>query len=239
MEAGDTEVESLNDLERIIARAGQFGIRLVLIGGYAVRAYTRGYRYTKDIDFVMSKKDIGGIVALLKEFGYEVSETEFGIAGRKTITAGRIDLHISTGEVYDASTGSTYPFSDDRLAGAAEREITGFLPRGKDIRVSAPVVLLEDLLILKLMMRDREKDYIDIVSLLFDCGNSVDIDEISRRCEAAGLSGHIRARVQDFMGKLRTGIIRRSWEKASGARLQAKDETKIRKLLRDLERLLA
>ena len=46
------EREGLNDLGRIGKEAEGWGLNLVLIGGYAVRAYTRGYRYTKDIDLV-------------------------------------------------------------------------------------------------------------------------------------------------------------------------------------------
>lgn len=51
-EASKTVV-SLKDLERIDQEAKNFQINLILIGGYAVRAYTypRSWRFTKDVDF--------------------------------------------------------------------------------------------------------------------------------------------------------------------------------------------
>jgi len=48
------ERESLEDLEEILGQSRKLGIGLMLIGGYAVAAYTRGYRYTKDIKHYMA-----------------------------------------------------------------------------------------------------------------------------------------------------------------------------------------
>jgi len=233
------EVESLKDLERIIADTKLWGLRLVLIGGYAVRAYTRGYRYTKDIDFVMLKKDTGKIIALLKGLGYEASETGFGLAGRKTIGGGFIDLHISVGEVYDYSTDKNYFVSGEMLDEAGEHGISGFLAQGREIRVVAPAVSLEDLLIMKLMTRNRAKDRIDVVSLLLDCGSRVDVEKISKRCGLAGISAHVRKNAQGFIGGIRTGGIKREWERASGRMLLRKEETGMITLLKALERRLA
>ncbi len=55
----DEEVErrSLVDLQEILGQSTKLGIGLLLIGGYAVAAYTRGYRYTKDIDLIADKAD--------------------------------------------------------------------------------------------------------------------------------------------------------------------------------------
>ncbi len=50
MSEEETERKSLADLEGMLREGRKLGIRLLLIGGYAVAAYTRGYRYTKDID---------------------------------------------------------------------------------------------------------------------------------------------------------------------------------------------
>ena len=58
---GRLESISLKDLERINEAAKNFQIDLILIGGYAVRAYTspRSWRFTKDIDFITRSKDMG------------------------------------------------------------------------------------------------------------------------------------------------------------------------------------
>ncbi len=41
------ERESLEDLKKIQSESRKLQIGLLLIGGYAVAAYTKGYRYTK------------------------------------------------------------------------------------------------------------------------------------------------------------------------------------------------
>lgn len=74
------EEVSLKDLERICKDAKEFGIDLVLIGGYAVRAFTneRSWRFTKDIDFVTTRKDLTalrGVFNLLK-YGFERTNME-------------------------------------------------------------------------------------------------------------------------------------------------------------------
>jgi len=56
------ESRSLLDLATVIRESKKFGIKLVLIGGYAVAAYTRGYQYTKDIDLVADKPAIGKLM---------------------------------------------------------------------------------------------------------------------------------------------------------------------------------
>jgi len=45
MSEEELEKRSLQDLERILRAARKLGIKLVLIGGYAVASQTRGYRY--------------------------------------------------------------------------------------------------------------------------------------------------------------------------------------------------
>jgi predicted nucleotidyltransferase component of viral defense system len=56
-EASKIEAVSLKDLESISHEAKNFGIDLIVIGGYAVRAYTetRSWRFTKDIDFITTQ----------------------------------------------------------------------------------------------------------------------------------------------------------------------------------------
>jgi len=73
-----TEAVSLKDLERIDQEARNFGIDLIVIGGYAVRAYTepRSWRFTKDIDFITTRKDLTalrGVFELLK-YGFEQAD---------------------------------------------------------------------------------------------------------------------------------------------------------------------
>ena len=106
------ERESLEDLGKILTQGRKIGVRLLLIGGYAVAAYTKGYRYTKDIDLVAEKQSLGRLRGLLNSMGYSIRKTDFGIAGTKRLGSNGdnnfIDLHISIGNVHDISTNSDF-----------------------------------------------------------------------------------------------------------------------------------
>jgi len=104
----EIEGRSLEYLEGILQRSRKLRIDLVLIGGYAVAAYTRGYRYTKDIDMITDRPSLGKLSGLLSDLGYSIRVTEFGIAGSKRFDRGFIDLHISIGKVHDISTNSDF-----------------------------------------------------------------------------------------------------------------------------------
>jgi len=66
MSEKEVERRSLQDLDAILQTARKLGVKLVLIGGYAVSAYTRSYRYTKDIDLVADKPAVGRLKGLLR-----------------------------------------------------------------------------------------------------------------------------------------------------------------------------
>ena len=102
------ERRSLKDLEAVLEAGRKQSMKLVIIGGCAVAAYTRGYRHTKDIDLVADKPTLGKLRGLLKSLSYSIRDTEFGIASSKRLNGGVIDLHISVEKVYDQSTGNEY-----------------------------------------------------------------------------------------------------------------------------------
>lgn len=62
-EESKIELASLKGLERIYKETQKFQINLIVIGGYAVRAYThpRSWRFTKDMDFVTTRRDLGSL----------------------------------------------------------------------------------------------------------------------------------------------------------------------------------
>jgi predicted nucleotidyltransferase component of viral defense system len=70
---GNARIEdvSLRDLERICKEAEKFKMELILMGGYAVRAYTkeRSWRFTKDIDFITRKRDLTALRAMHMQTG--------------------------------------------------------------------------------------------------------------------------------------------------------------------------
>lgn len=224
------ELESLNDLEKIIMEAKKWELKLALIGGYAVRAYTAGYRYTKDMDFI-AKGDIWKIKSFLNSLGYETVKKKNILAGRKKIDGGYVDLHISINEVFDISSGKSYPLTDDIFNSAKNLVISGYHEEGRKITVKAPVVTLEDLIIMKLMTKNREKDWIDVVSLLFDQWKNLDFEKLSQRCTKIGLSRHISDSALGLAGKIRKGIFRKIWLDFTGKRMTQKEEQQTAKNL--------
>lgn len=227
------EIESLKDLEKIRAEAEKWEVKLILIGGYAVRAYTIGYRYTKDMDFI-AKGVVWKLKGFLNSLGYDATEKKDILAGRKKIDGGYIDLHISIGKVFDISTGNNYPITDEIINSAKILNISGYHEEGRKITVKAPAVALEDLLIMKLMTKTREKDWVDIISLVIDQWKNLDLEKLSKRCATAGLSRHISDSAFDLAGKIKTGSFRKIWLNFTGRKMTQKEEHEIARNLIEL-----
>ncbi len=224
------EIESLKDLENIRAEAEKWEVNLILIGGYAVRAYTIGYRYTKDMDFI-AKGDIWKLKGFLNSLGYDATEKKDILAGRKKIDSGYIDLHISIGRVFDISTGKSYPLTDETFNVAKLLNVSGYHEEGRKLTVKAPVVALEDLMIMKLMTKTREKDWVDIVSLIIDQWKNIDLEKLSKRCATTGLSRHISDSAFNLAGKIKIGNFRKIWLDWTGRKMTQKEEHQIAKSL--------
>lgn len=125
MSEEEVERKSLEDLRTVLATAHNEGIKLVIIGGYAVAAYTRGYRFTKDIDLVADKPTLGKLKGLLKSLGYSIRGTEFGTAGEKKLNGGFIELHMSVGRIYDLSAKKEYPVDSSLFKNAKRLTVKG------------------------------------------------------------------------------------------------------------------
>jgi len=236
MSEEQAERESLKDLEAMLKAARKAGIKLVIIGGYAVAAYTRGYRYTKDIDLVADRPTFGELKGLLKSLGYAIRDTEFGIAGSKRLKRGFIDLHISVERIYDVSTGKEYPVDASLFANAKRLAVSGYI--SKTTSLKTPVVDLETLIILKTMPVGRNKDAIDLLSLLRDRRKDVDLVSLSRRAKAASLTVHLLERIRDYAKRLRGDELDRIWFDMTGSRLPHTEKREITKFFAKLAELL-
>jgi len=235
----ELESKSLQDLRKIIEEAKDWGIRLVVIGGYAVRAYTKGYRFTKDIDLVTTKQALGKLKGLLQYLGYEYRETEFGIAGSKKFNEGFIDLHISIERILDISTGIAIPVTKDLFKEAAELEVKGYYPESKDLALKTKVVSLELLLLLKLIPVGREeKDYIDIFALLINKGNDIDLNKISEKCEQYNLRDHLLSQLRKYADFISKWEMRKTWFSITGLRVTQVEEREALKFIRKLMEVL-
>jgi len=236
MSEEELEKRSLQDLERILRAARKLGINLVLIGGYAVAAYTRGYRYTKDIDLTADKPAIGGLKGLLKNLGYSIRDTEFGLAGSKRLNKGFIDLHISVGKIYDVSTGKEYPIDSSLFKNAKRSTVKGFL--SKTSSLEAPVVDLETLIVLKTTTVGRDKDAVDLLSLFRDKRDDIDITLVAERAKAADLAEHLLQRIRDYARRLRDGDLDQVWANVTASRLPNTEKREIGRLFSKLAELL-
>jgi len=236
MSEEELEKRSLQDLERILRAARKLGINLVLIGGYAVAAYTRGYRHTKDIDLVADKPVIGGLKGLLKSLGYSIRDTEFGLAGSKRLNKGFIDLHISVGKIYDVSTGKEYPIDSSLFKNAKRSTVKGFL--SKTSSLEAPVVDLETLIVLKTTTVGRDKDAVDLLSLFRDKRDDIDITLVAERAKAADLAEHLLQRIRDYARRLRDGDLDQVWANVTASRLPNTEKREIGRLFSKLAELL-
>ena len=82
-EEGQIEAVSLKDLKRIDEEARKLRMSLILIGGYAVRAYTtpRSWRFTKDIDFITTRTELVALHGVFELLGHGFEQREFGVRG--------------------------------------------------------------------------------------------------------------------------------------------------------------
>lgn len=232
MSEEEVERRSLEDLQVALQEAQRQGIKLVIIGGYAVAAYTRGYRYTKDIDLVADIPTLGRLKGLLKDRDYAVRGTEFGIAGRKKLNGGFIDLHISVGRIYDISTEKVYPVDSSFFKNSRRLTITGYISKATSLK--AAVVELETLIILKIMPMRRDKDAVDLISLLRDRRKGLNLETVADRAESAGLTDHLLERVRDYAKRLRENDLDRVWFGTTATRLTFSEKREIGQVFSNL-----
>jgi len=235
MSEGQIERKSLEDLEAVLKEAHNQGIKLVIIGGYAVAAYTRGYRYTKDIDLVADKPASGKLKGLLTSLGYSIRDTEFGIAGSKKLNGGFIDLHISVGRIYDASTGKEFPVNESLFRNAKQLTVRGYV--SKNTSLKAAIVDLETLVVLKTMPVGRNKDAMDLLSLLRDKRREIDLKLLAQRAKAADLTEHLLERIRDYARRLRDDELDKIWFDMTGTRFPFAEKREIARFFSRLAEL--
>lgn len=232
MSEGEVERRSLEDLHAVLQAAHRQGVRLVIIGGYAVAAYTRGYRYTKDIDLVADTPTLAKLKGLLKDREYAIRDTEFGIAGKKKLNGGFIDLHISVGKIYDISTGKEYPVDSSFFRNARRLAVRGYVSKATSLK--AAVVELETLIVLKTMTRGRDKDAVDLISLLRDKRDELNLQTVAERTESAGLTNHMLDRIRDYAKRLRGNDLDRLWFGMTATRLPFTEKREIGRVFSNL-----
>lgn len=216
-EASKIEVVSLKDLERIDKEAKNFQIDLILIGGYAVRAYTnpRSWRFTKDIDFITTRRDLTALHGVFVLLGYNFERTEFGVKGSKKINVTSIELHVSVDKVIDWSTKLEYKLPEDIFAEASKTSVKASLEENKGLEVSVKVAPIEDVLVMKLMT-ERVRDRFDAIAMIIDSFEEVDVLRFWANSRQSDLAQHIRKRLNSVLADIKKGLVKKLWREFTG-----------------------
>lgn len=212
-EASRIEVVSLKDLERIDHEAKRFQIDLILIGGYAVRAYTepRSWRFTKDIDFITTRRDLTALRGVFELLTYGFERTEFGVKGSKKINRESIELHISVDKVIDWSTGLEYKLAEDIFTRATRMNIKASFEENRDLEVGVKVAPIEDVLIMKLMT-ERTRDHFDAIAIILDSFEKVNVHRFWADSKQSNLDQQLRKRLNSLLADLKKGLVKKLWK---------------------------
>lgn len=229
------EQESFKDLAIIEKEIKEWNIQMVLIGGYAVRAFTNrdSWRVTKDMDFVIAKKDKGALSSFLRVKDYHCEFTEFGLRGSKKINDKSIDLHIAIDKIYDASTGKTYYIPDDFFEKNIKRKLLALFEENKEFELQAGIAHLEDCIVMKLMTK-RPRDHFDALAIIQDNFDLIDQSRLRNICQHSGLIEHIIKRMEEKIGDIKRREFEKVWSEFTGKILTMKQQTELRKRLLEL-----
>ena len=91
--------------------------------------------------------------------------------------------------------------------------------------------------ILKIMPVGRDKDAVDLLSLLRDKRKEIDLEVLAKRIKAAGLNMHLLGRIRDYAKRVREGELDKVWFDMTATRLPFTEKREIAKLFAELVEL--
>jgi len=240
VDAVKTECESLKDLKAILDKAKEWEIELLVIGGWAVNAYVGAYRYTKDIDLVVKRVNLGDLKALLKQQGYDVEDRKIYVAGQKATEDVQLKIHISIGDIVDTSRGSALKYSIDENAyrNAPLLPIRNYHLQCGEYELEAPILPLYNLFITKLLPVGRDLDLTDVISMILQYGKELQMDFIANEVRKNDLTNAIQSRIEDASHDVRSGKLDEIWMAQVGTRISKKNRRQILVFLRELSSTL-
>ena len=214
MDLANVERLSLQDLEEILRAAKDWGIAVVVIGGYAVRAHTRPRRFTKDIDLALEKKSYGKLRGLLKSRGYSLREQpprqSLWLSAKRRIGKDFIAIQAIKGQITDIGTGKVFKAGKSFFKDAKKMPAKAVL--SPDLVVQAVVCSANDLLVMKLIPR-RDKDLVDAATVLLDCWERLDAKKILEKASESGLVPHIRQRLAELVEQIKQNRFKKTWRR--------------------------
>lgn len=142
------------------------GVPFLLGGAFALQAYTRIARDTKDIDLFVRHDDLDTVLAVLSDQGFEIERTF-----PHWLAKARHGQHFA--DIIHSSGNGISPVDDEWFANARPAEVLG-LP----LRLCPP----EEMLWTKAFIMERERyDGADVAHLLREMGRDLDWERLVRR----------------------------------------------------------
>lgn len=225
----DAITQALAELD---SECERFGIRLLLIGGFAVRAYGSRKRETTDVDFVTSRTNRNTLAELFQRLGYEfIPQTRFGMKAIRFVGERKLQVDIVIEEIHDLSAGSVYRFPPESFAKAKRYTVESI---SGDFRAEAYVIPLADLLISKLMTA-RPQDASDVINLMLDDDPPSESlrTEIVRKARQANLVQRLNSRIAQLV-TMSDAEIQALMAKYTGGRLTRQEIIRLKTSLRSL-----
>lgn len=240
MDAVKTECESLKDLKAILDKAKEWEIELLVIGGWAVNAHVGAHRYTKDIDLVVKRVNLGDLKALLKQHGYDVEDKQIYIRGEKRAEDVQVSVHISIGDIVDISRPSRPKYSIDEnvFRNAPLLPIRSYHLQCREYELEAPILPLNNLFITKLLPVGRDLDLADVVSMIVQYGKELRLDFIANEVGKNDLTNAIQSRIEGASHDVRSGKLDEIWRTQVGTRISKKNRRQILVFLKELSSTL-
>ncbi len=227
--------ELLKDLRALDEHQSEIGTPLVLIGGWAVSSYTRSVRMTHDADFAASKRDVNPLIALLKSLDYDCQRQRNKISANKWVgdEAIKLTIHIAIDGVFDETTLSRYPLTDEELQQSPRRTLKPFFAKLRTTEM--PVARVEDLFLMKLLPL-RERDMLDVCLLLLESYPEFDLVRLRAKTVVEELQELYQQRFAQLAQKIRAGDLRVEYQRQLSRRLTQREEKLILSRLRIVTR---
>lgn len=200
--------------------AREHDLKVVVIGGYAVRAYTKiRPRYTKDIDLATKNEDLPRLRKILERLKYAVRDRPHGLSGYRKVRGVAITVNAIIEEIK-----------------AKERRINSFYPQ-VGLSFKAEVASIEDLLILKTKLW-RERDIIDVCLLILDSFDLIDLEKLKQRLDQRQLYQDFSRSVKKLLNLIGTRKFHAIWQDLIRRKIRKEEETELWKKLNELTKSL-
>jgi len=238
------ETEVLKALKWLKSATNDFtNPRLILIGGYALRAYVKYSRYTRDCDFALRRIDGWGIdklkLMLPKGFSVEVFEKRKSYGFMRCIklvtvsgTRVKVSLDFMECEIRGRSARDVIVV-DDKMVDNSK----SFPLSIANSLVKLPVVSYVDLLIMKVVSA-RPSDVRDVASMLLENGVPKKLKE--RLMQVLPFPEVFREKLESkILPEMRSKTFLHSWRGAFGTSTYSEeDRMKVLKIVMEMLKLI-